>query len=126
MFTAPLQFPVLHGRCAIGRPDPALLTEKIEGYRLLLSGGRSWKVGWIGWKRRRCFVEEATGGGKARWHTPGLGGASPELSRAVRDVLLGSDPPRPSGEAGRTWTGHRANATPASALSDLTDARQRV
>ncbi|QQQ78026.1 DEAD/DEAH box helicase [Saccharothrix sp. 6-C] len=93
VFTAPPQFTVLHGRREIGRTDPALLTEKIEGPRLLLLSGRSWKVGWIDWKRRRCFVEEATGGGKARWHTPGLGGASMELSRAVRDVLLGSDPP---------------------------------
>ncbi|MFI9011848.1 DEAD/DEAH box helicase [Actinosynnema sp. NPDC053489] len=93
VFTAPPQFTVLHGRREIGRTDPALLTEKVEGPRLLLLGGRSWKVGWIDWKRRRCFVEEATGGGKARWHNPGLGGASLQLSRAVRDVLLGSDPP---------------------------------
>ncbi|MFD1146350.1 DEAD/DEAH box helicase [Saccharothrix hoggarensis] len=93
VFTAPPQFTVLHGRREIGRTDPALLTEKVEGPRLLLLGGRSWKVGWIDWKRRRCFVEEATGGGKAHWHTPGLSGASLELSRAVRDVLLGNDPP---------------------------------
>ena len=93
VFTAPPQFTVLHGRREIGRTDPALLTERIVGPRLLLLAGRSWKVGWIDWKRQRCFVEEVDGGGKARWHTPGIGAASFELTRAVRDVLIGADPP---------------------------------
>jgi ATP-dependent Lhr-like helicase len=92
-FTAPPQFTVLSGRQEIGRTDPMLLTEKIDGPRLLLLGGRSWRVTWIDWKRRRCFVEPASGGGKARWLTPGISGASCELTRAVRDVLLGADAP---------------------------------
>jgi ATP-dependent Lhr-like helicase len=92
-FTAPPQFTVLSGRQEIGRTDPMLLTERIEGPRLLLLAGRSWRVTWIDWKRRRCFVEPAAGGGKARWLTPGISGASFALSRAVRDVLLGADPP---------------------------------
>ena len=92
-FTAPPQFTVISGRQEIGRTDPMLLTERIEGPRLLLLGGRSWRVTWIDWKRRRCFVEPAAGGGKARWLTPGISGASFALSRAVRDVLLGADPP---------------------------------
>jgi ATP-dependent Lhr-like helicase len=70
-----------------------LLTEKIDGPRLILLGGRSWKVTWIDWKRRRCFVEPAERGGKARWVSPGISGASFELTRALRDVLLGADPP---------------------------------
>lgn len=41
----------------------------------------------------RCFVEPAEGGGKARWLTPGVSGASFELARAARDVLLGAEPP---------------------------------
>jgi ATP-dependent Lhr-like helicase len=45
------------------------------------------------WKRRRCFVEPADGGGKARWSGYGIGGASFALSRAIREVLLGTDPP---------------------------------
>jgi ATP-dependent Lhr-like helicase len=93
VFTAPPQFTVLAGRDEIGRTDPLLLTEKIDGPRLLLLGGRSWKVTWIDWKRRRCFVERADGGGKARWMTAGLGGAGFALTRAARDVLLGADPP---------------------------------
>ena len=48
---------------------------------------------WIDWKRRRCYVEPAEGGGKARWLTPGVSGASFALSRAAREVLLGADPP---------------------------------
>src|SRR3954464_7033560 len=93
VFTAPPQFTVLHGRQEIGRTDPMLLTERTEGPKLLLLAGRSWKVTWIDWKRRRCFVEPAERGGKARWIVPGISGASFALSRAARDVLLGADPP---------------------------------
>jgi ATP-dependent helicase Lhr and Lhr-like helicase len=42
-----------------------LLTEKSDVPRLLLLCGRSWRVTWIDWKRRRCYVEPAEGGGKA-------------------------------------------------------------
>ncbi|MGH3238104.1 MAG: helicase-related protein, partial [Streptosporangiaceae bacterium] len=93
VFTAPPQFTVLSGRQEIGRTDPMLLTEKTGGPRLLLLGGRSWKVTWTDWKRRRCYVEPAEGGGKARWLTPGVSGASYALARAARAVLLGADPP---------------------------------
>jgi ATP-dependent helicase Lhr and Lhr-like helicase len=92
-FTVMPQFTVLNGREEIGRTDPALLTAKTDGPRLLLLAGHSWRVTWIDWKRRRCFVEPAEGGGKARWIFPGMGGASFALSRAIRDVLLGTDPP---------------------------------
>jgi ATP-dependent helicase Lhr and Lhr-like helicase len=93
VFTAPPQFTVLAGRDEVGRTDPMLLTEKLDGPRLLLLGGRSWKVTWVDWKRRRCYVEPAESGGKARWLTPGVSGASFALSRAAREVLLGADPP---------------------------------
>jgi ATP-dependent Lhr-like helicase len=93
VFTAPPQFTVLSGRQEIGRTDPMLLTEKTDGPRLLLLGGRSWRVTWTDWKRRRCYVEPADGGGKARWLTSGISGASFELARSVREVLLGADPP---------------------------------
>jgi ATP-dependent Lhr-like helicase len=93
VFTAPPQFTVLEGRREIGRTDPALLTEKVGGPRLLLLGGRSWRVTWVDWKRRRCFVEQAEGGGRAWWLSPGAGGAEFPLARAAADVLLGEDPP---------------------------------
>jgi ATP-dependent Lhr-like helicase len=44
--TLPQAFTVLAGRQEVGRTDPMLLTEKTDGPRLLLLGGRSWKVTW--------------------------------------------------------------------------------
>jgi ATP-dependent Lhr-like helicase len=92
-FTAPPQFTVLNGRREIGRADPMLLTEKVDGPRVLLLGGRSWKVSWIDWRRRRCFVETSDLRGKARWYTMTHSGSGFALTRACRDVLLGVDPP---------------------------------
>jgi len=93
-FTAPPEFTVLHGREEVGRVDPTLLVDQVEGPRLLLLGGRTWRVTWTDWKRRRCFVESFDGGGgRARWLSAGAGGLSFELARAMRDVLLGADPP---------------------------------
>ena len=65
----------------------------MEGPRLLLLGGRSWRVTWTDWKRRRCFVEPAEGGGRARWLSDGVGGLSFEIARSMRDVLLGAEVP---------------------------------
>ena len=94
VFTAPPEFTVLHGREEIGRVDPVLLVDRVEGPRLLLLAGRSWHVTWTDWKRRRCFVEPfAGGGGRARWLSAGTGGLSFEIARAMRDILLGRDAP---------------------------------
>ncbi len=93
VFTAPPQFTVMAGRQEIGRTDPALLTDRVQGPRLILLGGQSWRVTWVDWTRRRCFVEPADSGGRARWHTPGVRGTSFALARAAREVLLGTEPP---------------------------------
>ncbi|WFE99591.1 DEAD/DEAH box helicase [Micromonospora sp. WMMD964] len=94
VFTAPPQFTVLAGRSEIGRTDPALLTAKVLGPRLLLLAGRSWRVTHVDWRRQRCFVEPAEGGGRALWMTDGSPqGLSFRMVRAMRDVLLGADPP---------------------------------
>ncbi|MER6630969.1 DEAD/DEAH box helicase [Streptomyces sp. NPDC000987] len=93
-FTAPPEFTVLSGRTEIGRTDPDLLTEEVEGPRKLLLAGRSWLVTYIDWRRRRCFVEPVDEGGRARWN-----GFGPDrvrsftLTRAGREVLLGAAPP---------------------------------
>ncbi|WP_341483284.1 DEAD/DEAH box helicase [Streptomyces tubbatahanensis] len=93
VFTAAPEFTVLSGRKEIGTTDPSLLTEKVAGPRRLLLAGRSWHVTYTDWSRRRCFVEPVDSGGKARWGG-GLGrGTSYELTRAVREVLLGATPP---------------------------------
>lgn len=105
VFTAPPQFTVLHGRSEIGRTDPSLLTERVNGPRRLLLGGRSRLVTYIDWRRKRCFVEPVDGGGKAKWSSAGFGpGASFEVSRA----------------------GHRANATLAATLDELAVPGQRI
>ncbi|MEV7603328.1 DEAD/DEAH box helicase [Kitasatospora sp. NPDC089797] len=94
VFTSPPQFTVLHGRTEIGQTDPDLLTEEVAGPRRLLLAGRSWQVTYIDWARKRCFVEPVDGGGKAKWSGFGfVRGTSFELTRAVREVLLGADPP---------------------------------
>ncbi len=94
VFTAAPEFVVLAGRKEVGRTDPALLTEEVEGPRLLLLGGRTWRVTYIDWRRRRCYVEPADGRGKARWNSArGPSGLSFELVRGMRDVLLGVNPP---------------------------------
>jgi len=93
VFTGPPEFTVLLGRTELGRIDPSLLTEEAHGDRRLLLGGRSWRVTHIDWRRRRCFVEPADGGGKARWLQRGWAGLGFELTRAMREVLLGTDPP---------------------------------
>ncbi|WP_218898325.1 DEAD/DEAH box helicase [Nocardiopsis aegyptia] len=95
VFTAPPQFTALHGRTEIGRIDPALLAadEEQAGPRRLLLAGRTWMVTWVDWRRQRCFVEPVEGGGgKAKWDSGGHLGASFHLTRAVREVLLGTDP----------------------------------
>ncbi|MBX6721612.1 MAG: DEAD/DEAH box helicase [Dactylosporangium sp.] len=92
VFTSAPQFDVLAGRTELGRVDPALLTEESPGPRVLLLGGRSWRVTYIDWMRRRCFVEPASGGGKAGWLGSGWRGLGFELSRAMREVLLGAEP----------------------------------
>ncbi|MBQ1057679.1 DEAD/DEAH box helicase [Micromonospora sp. C32] len=93
VFTGAPEFTVLVGRDELGRVDPALLTEEVRGDRRLLLNGRSWRVTYIDWRRRRCFVEPAESGGKARWTTGGWAGLGFELTRAMREVLLGADPP---------------------------------
>ncbi|MGW0570963.1 DEAD/DEAH box helicase [Streptomyces tauricus] len=93
VFTAPPQITVMQGRTEIGRTDPDLLTEKTDGPRKLLLAGRSWLVTYIDWQRKRCFVEPTDSGGKAKWSGFGFERVTSfELTRAVRDVLLGTDP----------------------------------
>src|SRR5690606_32815865 len=64
-----------------------------HGPRRLLLGGRSWQVTYVDWQRRRCFVEPVDSGGRARWTNYGITGLSYPVSRAMRAVVLGADPP---------------------------------
>ena len=91
VFTAAPEFTVLAGRNEIGSVETSLLTEQVEGPRVLLLGGRSWQVTHIDWKRRLCYVEASTITGKAKWSSI-PDGASFEITRGIRDVLLGATP----------------------------------
>ncbi len=73
VFSAPPEFTVLAGRVEVGTIGTDLLVEEVEGPRVLLLAGCSWKVSHVDWPRRRCFVEPVDTGGKAKWS--GLGGA---------------------------------------------------
>ncbi|MGC7099478.1 DEAD/DEAH box helicase [Amycolatopsis lurida] len=92
VFSAPPEFTVLAGREEIGRVgDDVLLADDHDGPRVLLLAGRAWKVGYVDWKRRRCFVEPSDLPGRARWGG-GEGGLSFALTRGQQSVLLGTDP----------------------------------
>ena len=146
VFTAPPEFLVLAGRVEVGTIGTDLLTDKVEGPRTLLLGGRSWKV------------THADGGGRAKWSGSG-GGLSYDIARGMRDVILGMLPPGvtftarasdmveqlrqsygdnasqdrlivrlPSDSAGRwwTWAGTAANRTLQASLPTVVDPRQRI
>jgi ATP-dependent Lhr-like helicase len=91
VFTAPPEFLVLAGRNEIGTIGTDVLTDETDGARVLLLGGRSWKVTHIDWERRRCFVDPVESGGQAKWS--GIsGGLSFDITRGMRDVVLGQNP----------------------------------
>ncbi|MFC9839757.1 DEAD/DEAH box helicase [Rhodococcus sp. NPDC127530] len=103
VFTAAPEFTVWAGRQEVGTVETGVLTDNVEGPRILLLGGRSWKVTHIDWKRRHVYVETTDIPGRAKWSsTPD--GTSFQITRATREVLLGTTP------AGITLT-RRAAAT---------------
>lgn len=90
VFTAPPQFTVLAGRLEIGTIGIESLLDERPGGRVLLLGGRNWRVTHIDWNRRHCFVELVNEGGRARW-TSFSEGLSHALTSGMREVLLGSE-----------------------------------
>ncbi|MGW0023863.1 DEAD/DEAH box helicase [Rhodococcus sp. NPDC003383] len=92
VFSAPPEFTVLAGRNEVGTIGTDLLVEEVDGPRVLLLGGRSWKVTHVDWPRRRCFVEPVDSGGKAKWSGLG-GGVSYSIAQGMRHVMLGETPP---------------------------------
>ncbi|MDN4479715.1 DEAD/DEAH box helicase [Demequina muriae] len=91
VFTASPEFTVVRGREELGSVDPSMLTVKVDGPRIVLLAGRSWRVTHIDWKRKRCFVEASDIAGRSKWFSAGLG-LGYRLCQAQREVLLGSDP----------------------------------
>ncbi|WP_280447663.1 DEAD/DEAH box helicase [Nocardia cyriacigeorgica] len=91
VFTAAPQCTVLAGRQEIGSVETSVLTDVVDGPRILLLAGRSWQVTHIDWKRRQVYVEATEITGRAKWSSA-PDGASFALTRGVRDVLLGAAP----------------------------------
>ncbi|WP_280458876.1 DEAD/DEAH box helicase [Nocardia carnea] len=91
VFTAAPEFTVFAGRQEIGTVGTTVLTDPIEGPRILLLAGRSWQVTHIDWKRRQVYVETTDIPGRAKWSSV-PDGASFAITRGVRDVLLGALP----------------------------------
>jgi ATP-dependent helicase Lhr and Lhr-like helicase len=80
-----------HGNTEVGYIDPTVLTGEQEN-RLILLGGRSWRVTAIEWPKKTVWLEPAKEGGKARW----MGSArslSREICQGIRSVLSEGPPP---------------------------------
>lgn len=79
-----------HGNAEVGYIDPTVLTGE-QQTRLILLGGRSWRVTAIEWSKKTVWLEPAKEGGKARW----MGSArslSREVCQGIRAVLAGGAP----------------------------------
>lgn len=79
-----------YGAAEIGYIDPSALVGNRDD-RLLLLGGRSWRVMEVDWSKKTVWLEPASEGGKARW----LGGARSlrrPVCQGIRTVLAGELP----------------------------------
>jgi ATP-dependent helicase Lhr and Lhr-like helicase len=94
VFTSPPLFVVRHGRQELGFVDETTFLSRREGPRVLLLGGRAWRVTHLDWGRRVAHVEASEETGRSRWR-----GAGPTLEfplcQTMRLVLAGEeDSPR--------------------------------
>jgi ATP-dependent Lhr-like helicase len=145
--TSPPLFAVRHGRQELGFVDETTFLSRRDGPRVLLLGGRAWRVTHLDWGRRVAHVETSEDTGRSRWRGTGptLGfrlcqamrlllageGISPLWSRRAQDRLAAvrQEQPwvnaegstllsrHPSGAEWWTFAGTRANATLAAELS---------
>lgn len=67
VFTSPPLFAVRHGRQELGSVDQTTFMGKREGPRVLLLGGRAWRVTNLDWGRRIASVEATEETGRSRW-----------------------------------------------------------
>jgi ATP-dependent Lhr-like helicase len=99
VFTSPPLFHVLHGREDLGQVDALSFSGGAGRPRVLLLGGRSWRVTHVDWNRRVAFVERVEGRGASRWRGGGPATGF-RFCRAMRDVL--------TGDGQRDWWSRRA------------------
>jgi len=88
VFTSPPLFSVRHGRHDLGYVDETTFLSRRDGPRVLLLGGRAWRVTHLDWARRLAHVEAAEETGKSRWRGSGPTLGFP-LCQAVRRLLSG-------------------------------------
>ncbi len=86
VFMSPPLFSILHGRQELGYVDEMTFVGKHDGPRVLLLGGRSWKVNHIDWQRRTAYVEATEVTGRSRWKGEGRG-LGFRLSQAIKRIL---------------------------------------
>jgi ATP-dependent Lhr-like helicase len=90
VFTSPPLFTVRHGRLELGFVDETTFLGKREGPRVLLLGGRAWRVTHLDWGRRIANVDATEEVGRSRWR-----GGGPTLGfrhcQAMRAVLAGEE-----------------------------------
>jgi ATP-dependent helicase Lhr and Lhr-like helicase len=96
VFLSPPVISVLHGRQELGYVDEMTFLGKTKGPKVLLLGGRAWRVTHIDWQRRVAFVEATEDKGRSRWK----GDARPLSFRVTQSIksLLASD------ERGPVWS----------------------
>ena len=86
VFLSPPLFSVLHGRQELGYVDEMTFLGKQEGPRVLLLGGRAWKINHVDWQRRIAYVEATDATGRTRWKGEGQG-LGFRLSQAIKWIL---------------------------------------
>jgi ATP-dependent Lhr-like helicase len=99
VFLSPPLFAVFHGRQELGFVDELTFMGKQDGSRVLLLGGRAWRVTHIDWQRKVAHVEVSEDRGRTRWKGTGQG-LSFRLSQAIKAVLVQ--------EETRPWWSQRA------------------
>jgi ATP-dependent Lhr-like helicase len=87
VFIAAPLFTVFHGNSEIGSVDETTFyTKESAEPKVLLLGGKNWKVKYVDWKRRQAFVVPAEELGKSRWKGQGQF-LSFEICHSIRKCL---------------------------------------
>jgi len=79
-------FSVLHGRQELGFVAEMTFFGKQNEPRVLLLGGRAWRVNHLDWQRRVAYVEPADSVGRSRWQGQGQG-LHYDLCQSIKLVL---------------------------------------
>lgn len=92
VFLSPPLFTVIYGRSELGFVDELTFLGKQEGPRVLLLGGRAWKVSHVDWSRKLAYVEASEEKGRSRWK--GAGPGLPfQLCQSIQNVLTSAEEP---------------------------------